>query len=97
MGGCKMARITVFECDICKTQSKKINSLKFEIATILLSNEENRPTVGTPTISCYEVCSDQCAIEALSRMLKVDIVEEGEVSSERTANNLQLPLEIMPS
>jgi hypothetical protein len=97
MGGSKMAKITVFECDVCKVQSKKINSLKFEITTILLSNEENKPTVGTPTISCYEVCSDKCAIEALSRMLKVDIVEGAEVSSGKPLNNLQLTLEIMPS
>jgi hypothetical protein len=97
MGGSKMAKITVFECDVCKAQSKKINSLRFEMATILLSNEENKPTVGTPTIARYEVCSDKCAIEALSRMLEVDIVEGDEVSSGRPVNNLQLTLEVMPS
>jgi len=92
-----MAKITVFECDICKAQSKKTNSLKIEIETILLSNGDNKPIVGTPTISHCEVCSDQCAIEALYRMLKVDKVEEGEVSSGRTFNNSQLTLDIMPS
>jgi hypothetical protein len=97
MGGSKMAKITVFECDICKSQSKKINSLKFENQIILLSNEDNKPTVGTPTISSYEVCSDKCAIEALCRMLGVNIVEEGEIPSRRTFNNLQLTLDIMPS
>jgi hypothetical protein len=97
MGGSKMAKITVFECDICKAQSKKINALKFEVQTILLSNEDNKPTVGTPTISYCEVCSDKCAIEALCRMLGADIVEGGEVSTRRTFDNLQLTLDIMPS
>ena len=92
-----MAKITLFECDLCKAQSKKIISLKCEIATILLSNGENRPTVGTPAISCYEVCSGKCAIEALSKMLKVDNVEGGEVSSGRSPNDSPLPLEIIPS
>jgi len=97
MGGSKMAKITVFECDICKAQSKKIFSFKLEIATILLSNGDNKPIVGTPTISNYDVCSNKCAIKALSRMLEVDIVEGGEASSVRTVNNLQLTLDIMPS
>ena len=92
-----MAKITVFECDICKAQTKKITSFKFETATVLLSNGDNKPTVGTPMISHYEVCSDKCAIEALSRMLKVDIVEGAEISSGKPLNNLQLTLEIMPS
>jgi hypothetical protein len=97
MGGSKMAKITVFECDICKAQSKKINSLKFEIQPLLLSNEDNKPTVGTPTISYCEVCSDKCAIEALCKMLGVNIIKLDEVSSGRTFNNLQLTLDIMPS
>ncbi len=97
MGGSKMAKITVFECDICKAQSKKIYSFNFEIATILLSNGDNKPTVGTPTTSHYDVCSDQCAIKALSKMLEVDIVEGSEASSVRPVNNLQLTLDIMPS
>jgi hypothetical protein len=97
MGGSKMAKLTVFECDVCKAQSKKVNSIKFETQTILLSNGENKPTVGTPTISTYEVCSDKCAIEALCRMLGTDIAEAGEVSGKRTFNNSQLTLDIMPS
>lgn len=92
-----MAKITVFECDICKAQSKKITSFKVEIATILLSDGDNKPTVGTLMISHCDVCSDECTIEALSRMLKVDIVEEGEVSSGRTVENLELTSDIMPS
>lgn len=92
-----MAKITVFECDICKAQSKKIFTFNFEIVTILLSNGDNKPIVGTPTISHYDVCSNKCAIEALSRMLEVDIVEGSEASSVRTDNNLQLTLDIMPS
>jgi hypothetical protein len=92
-----MAKITVFECDICKVQSKKIYSFNFEIATILLSNGDNKPTVGTPTISHYDVCSNQCAIKALSKMLEVDIVEGSEASSVRPVNNLQLTLDNMPS
>ncbi len=92
-----MAKITVFECDICKAQSKKIYSFNFEIATILLSNGDNKPTAGTPTISKYDVCFSQCAIEALSRMLEVDIVKGGEASGGRTVNNSQLTLDIMPS
>jgi hypothetical protein len=78
MGGSNMAKITVFECDICKTQSKKITRLKLETSTILLSNEDNKATVGTPMISHCDVCSDQCAMVALSKMLKVDITEKGE-------------------
>lgn len=73
-----MAKLTVFECDICKAQSKKVSRLKLETSTILLSNEENKPTVGTPTISHCDVCSDKCAMVALSKMVKVDIVEKGE-------------------
>jgi len=92
-----MAKITVFECDICKAQTKKITSFKFETATVLLSNGDNKPTVGTPMISHYEVCSDKCAIEALSRMLKVDIVEGDEASSGRTVENLESTLDTMPS
>jgi ribosomal protein L44E len=92
-----MAKITVFECDICKAQTKKITSFRVEIATILLSNGDNKPTVGTPMISQCDVCSDECAIESLSRMLKVDIVEGGEASSGRTVENLELTSDIMPS
>ena len=92
-----MAKITVFECDICKAQTKKITSFRVEIATILLSNGDNKPTVGTPMISQCDVCSDECAIESLSRMLKVDIVEGAGISSGKPLNNLQLTLEIMPS
>jgi hypothetical protein len=97
MGGSKMAKITVFECDICKVQTKKITSFKAEIATVLLSNGDNNPTVGTPMISHYDVCSNQCAIKALSKMLEVDIAEGDEASSGRTVENLELTLNIMPS
>jgi hypothetical protein len=97
IGGFKMAKITVFECDICKAQSKKIFTFNFEIATILLTNGDNKPIVGTPTISHYDVCSNKCAMKALSQMLEVDIVEGGEVSSTKTVNDLQLTLDIMPS
>jgi hypothetical protein len=48
-------------------------------------------------ISHYEVCSDKCAIEALSGMLKVDIVEGDEASSGRTVENLESTLDTMPS
>jgi hypothetical protein len=96
-GGTKMAKITVFECDICKTQSKKIFTFNFEIATNLLSNGDNKPIVGTPSISHYDVCSNKCAIKALCTMLEVDRSEGDEASSERAVNDLQLTLDIMPS
>ena len=92
-----MAKITVFECDICKAQSKKINLLKLEIATILLSNEDNKPTVGTPTISHCDVCSDKCAMVALSRMLRVDMIEGGEASNGKTGDHFQLTSDNMRS
>ena len=72
-----MAKITVFECDVCKAQSKKVSRLKLETSTVLLSSEDNKPTVGTPTTSQCDVCSDKCAMVALSKMLKVDVVEKG--------------------
>ncbi len=65
-----MAKLNVFECDVCKTLSKKITSVKFEIGSILLSNGENRPTQGTPVNFACEVCSDKCAIDALAKVLK---------------------------
>jgi len=77
-----MAKLTVFECDICKTQSKKIYSVKFEIASVLLSNGDNKSTNGTPINFDCEVCSYKCAIEALTRAFKktkVDITEESKM------------------
>jgi len=65
-----MAKITLFECDICKTQSKKIHSMKFEIASVLLSNGDNKPTNGNPINFDCEVCSFKCAAEALARTFK---------------------------
>jgi hypothetical protein len=65
-----MAKISVYECDICKTQSKKIYSVKVEIASALLSNGDNKPTTGNPINFDCEVCSFTCAAEALARTFK---------------------------
>jgi ribosomal protein L44E len=78
-----MAKISVFECDICKTQSKKIHSVKFEIASVILSNGDNKPTNGNPVHFDCEVCSYKCAAEALARTFKKIKVEPA-VFSPRT-------------
>lgn len=65
-----MAKVTNFECDVCKIQSKKIQEVQVVITPMLLNNGDAKPTTGSPTSSSFQICGDKCACSALERVFK---------------------------
>lgn len=65
-----MAKITVFECDICKKQGKKIQEVKMTVTPLLLVNGEGKANAGAPSEATFQVCAESCLIEGIKKAFK---------------------------